>query len=83
MTKKIETKVTAATAGAVVASFALWLLEILVFKGTVPVPVQGMVFLVIPLIVTFAAGWFAPHVSRTASEARSLNSRAEPIQFRE
>ncbi len=76
MSNKIETKVTAATAAAAVTSFVLWLLEIYLFKGAVPVPVQGVVALVIPLMVTLAAGWFAPHTSRSAPSAPAPQNRA-------
>lgn len=83
MNNKVETKVTAATAAAVVTSFAIWLLEVFVFKEIVPVPVQGMVALVVPLITTFAAGWLTPHTPRTSPNAQGVHAHTEPPRFRE
>lgn len=65
----VEPKVKAATAAgassaAVLLPFVLWLLGVYVFPDGVPVPVQGLVGLVVTGAATFAAGWSARHVNR-------------------
>jgi hypothetical protein len=65
----IEPKVTAATAAsagsaAVVLPFVLWLLATYAFHGDVPLPVQGIVGLLVSGAITFAAGYRARHVDR-------------------
>ena len=68
----VEPKVRAATAAsassaATLLPFVLWLLSVYVFDGQVPLPVQGMVGLVITGACTFAAGYAARHVDRAQS----------------
>jgi hypothetical protein len=64
----IEPKVAAATAAAssaaVVVTFLLWLLGAYVFGGEVPLPVQGIVGLIVTSAATFLAGYYARHVDR-------------------
>jgi hypothetical protein len=60
----VEPKVRAATVAAVLVTFVLWALSAYVFRGDVPLPVQGLVELVAVGGVTFAAGWRARHVDR-------------------
>jgi hypothetical protein len=61
---RLETKVKAASAGAVVSSAVMWALTTYVFKGAIPVPIQGLVDVVVPTVVTAVSGWLAPHTSR-------------------
>ncbi len=68
----VEPKVAAATAAsassaAVLLPFVLWALGTYAFHGDVPVPVQGMVGLVITGACTFLAGYRARHVDRAPS----------------
>lgn len=81
-TGPIETKVKAATAASTVAGFCVWLLGAYVFKAEVPVPVQGLISLVVPAALTFAAGFKAKHTWRTDSEARKQALRDLPGDFR-
>ena len=65
----VEPKVKAATAAGstaagVLVPFVLWLLAAYVFAGDVPLPVQGVVGLVVTGACTFAAGYWARHVDR-------------------
>jgi hypothetical protein len=68
----VEPKVRAATAAgassaAVLVPFVLWLLGTYLFRGDVPLPVQGFVGLVITGGCTFVAGYYARHVDRAPS----------------
>lgn len=70
----IEPKVTAATAAsagsaAVVLPFVLWLLSADLFHGAVPLPVQGVVGLLVSGGLTFLAGYRARHVDRVQTSA--------------
>lgn len=58
-------KVVAGTVGAAVAGFLLWLLSKYVFDGDTPEPVQALVALGVPALLTFAAGYLT---KRKASE---------------
>lgn len=65
----VEPKVKAATAAgassaAVLVPFVLWLLAAYVFGGDVPLPVQGVVGLLVTGACTFTAGYWARHVNR-------------------
>lgn len=68
-----EPKVLAATYGAsaagVVSGFLLYMIDALFFGGfdkgaDVPFPIVQIVLLVVPGVMTFAAGYFARHVNR-------------------
>lgn len=50
-------KVVAATTVAAVTTFVLWVLNEYVFSGDVPAPVAGLVALIVPAALTFAAGY--------------------------
>ena len=69
MAAPIETKVKAGTLAAAVAGFADWLLGRYVFHGTVPAGYAAEVYAAVPLVLTFAAGWFAPHTHLPAAPA--------------
>jgi hypothetical protein len=65
----VEPKVRAATAAgassaATLLPFVLWLLATYVFPDGVPLPVQGVVGLLVTGACTFAAGYYARHVDR-------------------
>lgn len=64
MSAPVETKVSAATVGAVASGFVVWLLGTYVFHADVPLPVTALVAVAVPGVVTFAAGWLAPHTPR-------------------
>lgn len=70
-TGPIETKVKAATAGAVVAGAVIWALNRYAFHGTgVPEPVEALITLVVAGALTFVAGYQAKHTNRTDPDAR-------------
>lgn len=72
----IETKVTVAAIAAAVTTFVLWLLATYVFGGDVPAPVAGLIAVVVPGGVTFAAGYRAKHTPRPADS--STTTRTDP-----
>lgn len=69
-TGPIETKVKAATAGAVVSAAAVWALDEYVFVAdTVPGPIEALVVLAVTGAATFIAGYMARHTRRTDRQA--------------
>ena len=64
MAAPVETKVQASTAAAAVSGLALWSLGHWVFKGTVPDVVASWVYVLVPGLITFAAGYLARHSPR-------------------
>lgn len=62
MAAPIEKKVQASTAAAAVSGLALWAIGRYVFKGSgVPDVVASWVYVVVPGLITFAAGYLARH----------------------
>ena len=61
----VETKVKASTAAAALSGLALWALGHYVFKAGVPDVVASWVYVLVPGLFAFAAGYRAPHTSRT------------------
>lgn len=69
--QKTETKVKAATVASSATTFVLWILATYVFHGNVPQIVAGIIALVVPGLVTWAAAYRAAHTPRpTASTAQ-------------
>ena len=66
MAAAIETKVQASTAVAAVSGLALWALGKYVFKGDVPDVVASWIYVIVPGVLTFAAGYLAKHTPRPA-----------------
>jgi len=64
MAAAIETKVQASTAVAAVSGLALWALGKYVFKGDVPDVVASWIYVIVPGVLTFAAGYLARHTPR-------------------
>lgn len=64
MSAPIETKVTAASVASGITGLVMWLLGNYFFKGTPPDAVAGSVAVLAPLVVTFFAGYGAPHTRR-------------------
>jgi hypothetical protein len=60
----VEAKVQASTAVAAVSGLALWALGTYVFKGDVPDVVASWVYVLVPGVLTFAAGYLAKHTPR-------------------
>ena len=64
MSGPIEVKVSAATIASAVSGLGLWALQQYVFHGDVPLPVVAAVMTIVPAVITFAAGYMAPHTNR-------------------
>lgn len=65
----VETKVTAATVASALTGLVLWLLGRYVFGDeAIPDAVVAIIAIGVPGIVTFAAGWLAPHTPRTPQD---------------
>jgi hypothetical protein len=64
MSAPIETKVTAATVGAVLSSLGVWALQTFVFHGDLPLPVSVAVQTLVPGAVAFVSGYLARHTPR-------------------
>jgi hypothetical protein len=60
----IETKVKASSGAAFAAGIADWLLGKYVLHGADPA-VAAEIYAAVPAVLAFAAGWLAPHTSRT------------------
>jgi hypothetical protein len=63
---QVETKVQASTGAAAVSGLALYLLGRYVFKGSVPGEVVSWTYVLVPAVLTFAAGYLARHTPRPA-----------------
>jgi hypothetical protein len=59
-----EAKVKASTSAAAVSGMALWLLGRYVFKGTVPDVLASWIYVLVPGVLAWAAGYWAPHTHR-------------------
>ncbi len=64
MAAPVEKKVQASTAAAAVSGLALWSLGHWVFKSGVPDVVASWVYVLVPGVITFAAGYLAKHTER-------------------
>jgi hypothetical protein len=60
----VSPKVQAASLTAAVSGAALWLLSHYVFRGSVPDGIASMVYIAVPGVLAYAAGWLAPHQPR-------------------
>ncbi len=69
MAAPVERKVQASTGAAAVSGLALWALGHYVFKGSVPDVVASWVYVIVPGLLTFAAGYRAPHTDRPVVSA--------------
>lgn len=65
MAAPVETKVQASTIAAAVSGLGLYFLGRYVFKGDVPDVVTSWVYVLVPGVLAFTAGWFAKHTPRT------------------
>lgn len=64
MAGPVETKVQASTAAAAVSGLALWALGHYVFKAGVPDVVASWIYVIVPSVLTFGAGYLARHTAR-------------------
>jgi hypothetical protein len=65
-TAPVETKVTVAAVAAATAGFVMWALDQWVFRGSTPDAVRILVYVLVPGLASFAAGWSARHTYRQA-----------------
>lgn len=59
----------AASVASAVAGVVLWALDKWAFEGDTPDAFQVLVFVAVPGLVAFAAGWVARHTPRTDPDA--------------
>jgi hypothetical protein len=64
MTAPVETKVTASAGAAAVSGLALWSLGHWVFKSGVPDVVASWVYVLVPGLLAFGAGYLSRHTPR-------------------
>jgi hypothetical protein len=60
----IERKVTASTGAAAASGLILWILGAYVFRGGVPDVIVSWVYVLVPGILAFGAGYLAKHTPR-------------------
>ena len=78
MAGPVETKVQASTAAAAVSGLALWALGHYVFKTGVPDVVASWVYVLVPSVLTFGAGYLAKHTSRPLPPVRPAKTLLPP-----
>jgi hypothetical protein len=67
MAGPVEAKVQAGTGAAAVSGLALWALGHYVLKDGVPDVIASWVYVIVPGLLTFAAGYLARHTPRPAA----------------
>lgn len=65
----VETKVKATTTAAAVAGAVVWVLDTYVFGGDTPAPVDLLIYLAVPGIAAFVAGYVTRHTRRSDPDA--------------
>ena len=60
----VERKVQASTAAAALSGLLLWIAGRYIFKGSVPDVVVSWVYVIVPSVITFLAGYAAKHTER-------------------
>jgi hypothetical protein len=78
MAGPVETKVQASTAVAAVSGLALWALGRYVFGGSVPDVVASWIYVIVPGVLTFAAGYLAKHTNRPDGTVITVNATGTP-----
>jgi hypothetical protein len=64
MSGPVERKVTASSYTAAASGLVLWTLGTYVFKGEVPDVIVSWVYVLVPALATFAAGYLTKHTIR-------------------
>jgi hypothetical protein len=70
----VERKVTVSTGAAATSGLVLWIIGRYLFKGDVPDVVASWTYVIVPGVLTFAAGWAARHTARPAAPLPALPS---------
>jgi hypothetical protein len=66
MAGPVEAKVTASTGAAAASGLILWVLGNYVFRGAVPDVIVSWVYVLMPGVLAFGAGYLARHTPRPA-----------------
>ena len=77
----VETKVTAGSLAAALSGAIIWALQTYAFKGNdVPAGLVSLIYVAIPAICAYAAGYLAPHTPRPAPAppARNVTTTKPP-----
>ena len=65
MSAPLEAKVQAGSLAAAVSGAAVWALQTYAFNGnSVPDGLVSLIYVIVPALLTFTAGYFAPHTPR-------------------
>lgn len=88
MAAPVERKVQASTAAAATSGLILWITGRYLFKGDIPDVFASWVYVAVPAVVTFAAGFTARHTPRgaktlippAAAAAEQLPAAAGPAE---
>lgn len=67
MAAPVEAKVQASTGAAAASGLILWALGAYVFRGGVPDVIVSWVYVLVPGVLAFGAGYLARHTSRPAA----------------
>lgn len=78
MAPPVERKVQASTTVAAVSGMCLWLLGRYVFKGDVPDVIASWVYVLVPGVLTFLAGYFAKHTPRPGLQPVQAAAKPPP-----
>jgi hypothetical protein len=78
MAAPVERKVQASTGAAAVSGLALWALGHYVFKAGVPDVVASWIYVLVPAVITFGAGYLAKHTARPAAPLPALPPDVTP-----
>ena len=70
----VERKVTVSTGAAATSGLVLWIIGRYLLKGDVPDVVASWTYVIVPGLLTFAAGYLAKHTPRPAAPAPVLPS---------
>ena len=73
MTAPVETKVKASTAAAAVSGMAIWALGRYVFRGAVPDVVASWIYVIVPGLLAFGAGYLARHTPRPVTAGPAID----------
>jgi len=70
----VETKVTAGSLAAALSGAIIWALQTYVFKGNdVPDGLVSLIYVAIPAVCAYAAGYLAPHSPRPVPAPQRAN----------
>jgi hypothetical protein len=74
----VERKVQASTAAAALSGLILWAAGRYIFKGSVPDVIVSWIYVIIPSVITFMAGYAAKHTPRPVPPHRPPKTLQPP-----